>query len=970
MQRLTLFPQTSPLEEVWVSLDLETTGLSPDEDDIIEVGAVKFQGERTVDAFQSCVNPRRVLSDFVKRLTGISQEEVDRAPPLSAVTGQLLPFVGDAPVVGHNLAFDLGFLASRGLRLSNPTSDTWDLAFVLLPGLQEYRLGKLAASLGISHPTPHRAMDDARATRDVFVRLVEMAEGLDIYTIAEMERLASKSPWVLSYLLRMVEASRMATDQQSLPMPQPLDDASGLLSPARVRGRGSEHRTRTPPSTGATFDVQVLRDRLRQGRSLRPERSVRALDLGYVESLFEDGGPLSQAMPGFEERAEQIAMARAVADAINDGKRLIVEAGTGVGKSLAYLLPAAIYAVTNNRRVVVSTNTINLQEQLLTHDVPALVNALDIADPGLGAELRYCQLKGRANYLCLKRWSLLRASDALSDDEARLLAKVLMWLRATSTGDRSELNLSNRRAGAPWDRLSSDGAPECGGVSGACFLRASRERAAASHLIIVNHALLMTDLATGGTLIPESDVLIIDEAHHLEDEATRQLGFEVSHPGIEDYLQSVAGDRGLMAQVVAALRSSSAAASRRSTVDEVALRIASSVPGVRDAVAAMFGAVGNLVGRENGGSPRGREMRVTSGTRSQPAWSDLEMLWENADLLLADLRNTLAALETALEGLEQADVPNYESLVMEVANSAQALTEIRHRLTEFVPQPEPDGIYWVRESRRGGFILQAAPLHVGDQLEKLLFSRKDTVVLTSATLSTDGSFAHMVGRTGFAEADELLLGSPFDYPSASLLCVPKDAPEPTSWAYQEAVEQAVVDSTVAAGGSAMALFTSHAALQTTASAVRGNLQSRGFEVLAQGVDGPPHRLIERFLENPRSVLLGTASFWEGVDLAGDSLKVLLVARLPFSVPTEPVFAARSEQFEDPFSEYAVPQAILRLRQGFGRLIRTKTDMGVVVILDRRILSKRYGKSFLDSLPPSTFKTCVLHELSQEIQTWL
>ena len=272
--------------------------------------------------------------------------------------------------------------------------------------------------------------------------------------------------------------------------------------------------------------------------------------------------------------------------------------------------------------------------------------------------------------------------------------------------------------------------------------------------------------------------------------------------------------------------------------------------------------------------------------------------------------------------------------------------------------------------RDGGLVLHSAPLSVDEQLEDLLYSKKDCVVFTSATLSTSGSFKHIVERTGFTDAEEVLLGSPFDYARAAMVCVPTDMPEPSSWAYPEAVSQVIVDATAAAGGRTMALFTSHASLQEAASNVRSYLQTQEIDVLAQGIDGTPHQILRKFMSNPRSLLLGTSSFWEGVDLAGESLLVLMLARLPFSVPTEPVFAARSEQFERPFPEYALPQAILRLRQGFGRLIRTRTDRGVVVLLDRRVTSRGYGREFLKSLPPATVNTCAVTEVGQHVRDWM
>ena len=944
---MALIPDgVSPLDEVWVALDTETTGLTPEADSVIEVGAVKFRGEESIDTFQSYVNPGRRLNSFIRRFTGITQAQVDGAPPFSKVSRDLASFLGRVPIVGHNLAFDVGFLESSGMRLTNPRADTYDLAYVLLPGAPEYSLGKLAESMGIAHPNAHSALADARVTHEVFVKLAEMASELDVYTLAEMERLASRSSWVLSYFLRNLESDKVQHSAASL--------------------------VQDTPQTGVMgFDGGAVRSRLRHARALKANEKEIKVDPEEVASLLSSDGPLDHALDGFEERPEQIEMARAVADAISEGERLIVEAGTGVGKSLAYLLPAALYALRNNKRVVISTNTINLQEQLLRKDIPTLVDTLTKADGFDLDDFRYTQLKGRANYLCLKRWATLRGSDGLYDDEARLLSKVLVWLRTTATGDRSELNLGHRSAAAPWDRMSAQGAMDCMGVNGVCFLRTARDRAAASHLVVVNHALLMSDLLAGRALIPDYDVLIVDEAHHLEEEATRHLGFEASQLSFDDLVASLTGDSGLMNRIAVAFRTSSIADARRGAFEEVAATIVGLLPASRENLARMFGILDGLVAG-GGGYGNGQEMRVTGATRSQPAWSDLEIQWQYADTSLSELHKALSSLNISIRPLEEAAVPDYDGLLMETVNAQQATADLRARLGEFVAHPSDDGIYWTSRARRtGDLVLHAAPLHVGEHLQKLLFEPKHSVVLTSATLSTSGAFDHIIDRTGFDDTEKLLLGSPFDYPKAASLIVPKDMPEPQAWQYSEALAQAVTDATLAAGGRTMALFTSHASLQDAASTVRGDLRSRGYEVLAQGVDGTPDQLLRRFQDNPESVLLGTASFWEGVDLPGETLKVLLLARLPFSVPTEPVFESRSELYDNPFMQYAVPQAILRLRQGFGRLIRTKTDRGVVVILDRRIVSRRYGSSFVESLPDGiVLGQPRLLELRDEIRGWL
>ena len=699
--------------------------------------------------------------------------------------------------------------------------------------------------------------------------------------------------------------------------------------------------------------------------ALRPLRGRRAVDTGAVEDALGEGGPLALSMPGYEHRPEQAEMARAVAEAINESVaggngRLIVEGGTGVGKSLAYLLPAALYALSNDARVVISTNTINLQEQLITKDVPVAARALAaMGAPGAGG-LRATQLKGRSNYLCLARLLAMRAGESASEAEARMVSKLLVWLRSTATGDRAELNLGRREAAEPWGRLSAQGAVGCAGVSGACFLRAARDRAASAHLIVVNHALLMAHLATDGSILPEHDVLIIDEAHHLEESATRQLGSEVARSEVTEHLGAVLGGSGLMSGAAAALASRPASDSRRQAVQELAERVAEMAPGMRRLVSDLFAGAGRMANDagEDPGRPRDA-LRVTAATRSQPAWSELEAAWERADMALGEISNAIASLGVALEEMVEAEELSggARGVAASAGDLARANDEIRTRLRSFFPHPEPETVYWVSARRRtarrdGDVVLNSAPLSVGGLLEDMVYSQTAAVVLTSATLAADGRFDHLVDRTGFDDARHLIVGSPFDYERSALICLPGDVPEPASPAYQASLERAIVDAAVAAGGRTMALFTSYASLRRADRAVRPILRGHGIQVHAQGADGTPHRIIARFLDGPRSVILGTASFWEGVDLSGESLQVLLVARLPFSVPTDPIVAARSELFEDAFRGYHVPQAVLRLRQGFGRLIRTTSDRGVAVIMDRRIVSKSYGRSFLRSLPPA------------------
>ena len=928
-------------EEICVVLDLETTGLSTDTDEIIEVGAVRFQGDHVMETLQTLVNPYKTLSQFIRELTGILQAEVDAAPSFASVAPGLKSFIGDSPIVGQNIPFDIGFLAKSGLNLPNPVYDTRDMASILLPRLRQYSLSPLAASLGVVHPRPHRALDDAQVTRRVFHALTELALELDEGILAELHRLHSS--------------------------------VKGHLAPLfyRLHGAKSHAMGFKPAAMGpGGLDVASLRARLEPTAAPRVQKERYPLKQEAVEEFFQEGGPLARVLEGYRYRPQQVDMARAVAQAMEQGRHLVVEGGTGVGKSMAYLLPAMLFAQGNGARVVVSTNTINLQEQLVAKDIPALSKALEESSPGFGG-IRFCLLKGRDNYLCLRRWGHLRGEDSLSHDEACLASKVLVWLQTTATGDRAELNLSYREAPL-WGRLSAAGADRCPlWRDEACFLRASRERAEGAQLVVVNHALLLRDLVDGGNILPDYDYLIVDEAHHLEEEATRQFGSRLSQGMVAEYLERLDGGRGVYREMRGFL-GQLLASPRAAVLEPLVQDTEALLPRVREYTGTLWTTLlGFLEHHHDEGDARQLLVRVTRGKRAQPAWSQVEVAWENVDLSLSEVARNLDRLAQAMSGLEESGHPRYDTLVMEVSSCIAANGEIREGLKSFIAHLDEDQVHWMaQEGREGEITLNGAPLHVGETLQERLFSQKQSVILTSATLSTQGHFRHINERLGLDEVDELLVDSPFDYPKAVLLCVPRDMPDPNVASYQAALQRAIIDICRAAGGRTMALFTSHSALQAARAGIRDELVGDGIRVLAQGVDGTPRSLLESFLAEPETVLLGTSSFWEGVDIPGGALKALVVARLPFNVPTEPVFAARSQLFENPFTQYAVPQAVLRFRQGFGRLIRGEQDRGVVVLLDQRVLSRSYGPAFLDSIPKCTVVKGSLRELSQAVREWI
>jgi DNA polymerase-3 subunit epsilon/ATP-dependent DNA helicase DinG len=933
------------MNKTYVSLDLETTGLDPRNDEIIEIGAVKFRRGKVLETFHALAKPIQPLPYRIQILTGITVQEVDSAPPLAVALSDLVSFLDDHPIVGQSVSFDLGFLTENGVSLSNPTYDTFELATILLPAIPDYSLSAIAEQLGVLYSIKHRALPDAMMAKDVFLALLDKAYELDISIVAEIDRLARGVDW----------------------------------SPARLFHQIVEEKLGDVFSQ-AGEPVLHMPDKEREER-LSPASHRKAIDIGKLADMLSPDGLMARAFPSFEHRPEQMDMMRAVACALNQGQHLVVEAGTGTGKSIAYLLPATFFALGNGVPLVISTNTINLQEQLVSKDIPDLIRALE--QESLPAP-RYAQLKGRNNYLCLRRWTSLRRSQPLPLEEVKLLIRTLVWTAATMSGDRAELNLRGEELHI-WNRMCAQ-SENCLGAQcpyqrqGDCFLYRARRKAESAHLIVVNHALLLSDIASSGRsrILPDYSHLIVDEAHHIEEVATEQWGFDVEGRYLESYLNSlnemVAEGRytGFLFELGGHFRGSSVSPAVQGDIERLVDDMKAVVEACRERILTFFNVLWHFLEghtEEQGGYER--RLRITKAVRSQPGWDDVEFAWENLGLVLEDIESRLNRLYNMLEPLSDAKVLEYEGLMMELSSLVYHVGELRQQVNSAVSQPENGQVYWASLRERGNSLtLHAAPLHVGRVMEDSLFSKKECVVLTSATLSTEDNFEYIKERLGLMEASELLLGSSFDFMGSAMIYIPEDIPEPGQMGYQKAVEQVLIDICRVTGGRVLALFTSYSSLRASYQAIRTPLQGEGILVLGQGIDGSTKNLLETFKTNLRTVLLGTSSFWEGIDVVGEALSVLIMARLPFSVPTDPVFAARAELFEEPFKEYAIPQAVLRFKQGFGRLIRSKSDRGVIVVLDRRIKAKSYGAAFLGSLPPCTVKSGPARHLPREVAAWL
>lgn len=938
------------MARIFVALDLETTGFDPEKDAIIEIGAVKFRGDKILDTFSSLVNPGRKVPYKVLHLTGLSQSELDKAPPLRSLLRPLEEFVGGNVIIGHSVEVDLAFLRRWGLFYLNQYLDTFELSSIFVPYAARYSLAKLAQTLGIEAGTHHRALDDAMTSMRLFNALLDRALDLPAETLQEIISLTRKARWPVE-----------AFFQEALERKRNMPLAPSLAQQLKAKG-----------FLGETPLALLLQE---EYPPLKPRAERAPVDPEELEKLLGEGGLFARHFPGYEYRPQQLEMTKAVARAFNEGRHLLVEAGTGVGKSIAYLLPAIYFSVRNDERIVISTNTINLQDQLYRKDLPDLKRILPF-------DFRVAILKGRSNYLCMRKLSILRNRVELRPDEARLLAKVLVWLQSTISGDVSELFIPSPGEKAAWEEIASD-SESCLGErcpyyrEKRCFFYAARNNAERAHIILINHALLLSDIALENKVLPDYRFLVIDEAHHLEDVATKQLGFSVDQWGIDRLLAWLGGDEkggDLLGQLLSRVNPLVSRSLRPQFEEYIQLR-RREIKLLQGLIFSLFSTLREFFAYhkgEAGDSDYDYKIRITGSTRTQPDWAKVEIAWESVSHALSRLIDGLTRFLKDLQSLmEMAEDYQLEGLLQELAGTLSRLMEWQAKAHVILMEPSEQGIYWAHLNPSSDYIsLNAAPLHVAPVLEKSIFGSKESVVLTSATLRVGESFEYVRERLGIAEAMELALGSPFDYISSTLLYLPTDIPEPDTPDYQKMVEEAIVSLSRALEGRTLVLFTSHRQLQRTAKAITPALAEDGILVLEQSENTSRTQLLETFRLAERAVLMGTRSFWEGIDIVGETLSCVIIPRLPFSVPTDPIFSARSETYEDPFHQYAVPESILRLRQGFGRLIRSKTDRGIVVILDKRIQTRSYGKLFLQSLPPCTMVKAPLDLLPGEALKWM
>ncbi|MFQ5824449.1 MAG: helicase C-terminal domain-containing protein [bacterium] len=721
------------------------------------------------------------------------------------------------------------------------------------------------------------------------------------------------------------------------------------------------------------------------------EKEVVPINSTELTRIIGKNGPISKKLENYEYRPQQIQMIECVSQAINEDKIAIIEAGTGTGKTLAYLLPAITYVLQNKERCVVSTNTINLQEQLINKDLPFLQSILK-------DKFKAVLVKGRTNYACKRK--LIEAEkelDLFSETGEKAELKTIMdWAKKTKDGSKSDLNFVPRSE--VWEKIQSESdtslKTKCPFYN-KCFFYTARRAAATANILVANHHLLFSDLAVRVTkgasenaVLPAYDRIIFDEAHHLEDVATNYFGVGITYLGVLRILNKLYRRKEEQEKGLLLFLSGKLTKFARRFPHEKFLNVQkfiqeqgiSAVENLKFLLSETMEQIFYTVQRLNDSEFGEIKLRLISALIRSQEWQDKILF--TAKKLIQEMRKFTARLNNFLRNIESIELrlaPSVGSLTIDLQAQLERLDAVANTMDHVLLQSDEENIRWieVKEGYKQSKIvrLRSSPMEVAPIMKVTVYNNFKNVIMTSATLTVEGRFNYTKNRLGLDLIEpertlELSLSAPFDYKNQALVCIPNDIPDPREKRFTEELSELILKSIKISEGRAFVLYTSYGLLNLIFNRLKSTLEALGYNVYKQGQENR-HRLLERFKEDITSVLFATDSFWEGVDVHGEALESVIITKLPFKVPSEPVVEARVEAIErrggNAFLEYTVPQAAIKFRQGFGRLIRRKTDRGSILILDRRVIQKSYGRIFINSLPDCRIVIGPTHEIFQEMR---
>ncbi|WP_368504473.1 ATP-dependent DNA helicase DinG [Alkalihalophilus sp. As8PL] len=919
------------MNDRFIVVDVETTGHSVAKGDrIIQIGAVIIENGEIVERFASFVNPNVDIPPFIEELTGITNDMVRKAPTFKELCPELLPLFNNVGFIAHNVPFDFSFLKKQfdleGYQMPKMNCyDTVELSRMLLPKEESYKLGHLAWQLGLSHDRPHQADSDAEVTAELFIHLLNKLEQLPILTLQQ--------------LIPIVRHFRSKLE----PM------ISSFIATKLLHGTEDEEK----------FDCYrqlALKKRKESVEETTSDKPITFKD--YRNDLLSEKKGLDEAFKKYEAREGQVEMMDEVDHAFHENEHVLIEAGTGTGKSLAYLLPAAMYAQEVNKPVVISTQTIPLQDQLLQRDLPLLQKLLPFP-------VTIALLKGRSHYLCLRKFE--QALETVADDtyDVRLMkAQILVWLTETDHGDVEELNLSSGNRGF-WFDVQSDSRSDLGKNSpwfSRCFYHRARRRARVAHLVVTNHALLLTDLVREQQILPAYSHAVIDEAHHLVEAASDHLGMNTDFVTFSYLLQRIGLDKdyGLFPHFERLINEYKVGSSHLVSEAVSHLQV------MKEELDELFRMLNNYVADKNKtvASDVGRiSYRYQSFNESGSIWNAILECTMRVHMFMKDITKSLRTIIHQFGEVKDSISYGDQGILTDAERLLEALADEEQTLYELLLEADPDFVYWIEIEPRGAknaTFIYSKPIQVAERLADDFFAKKKSVILTSATLSINGSFDYQLEKLGLFDFGTRVctIASPFSYQEQAKLLIPTDMPSIKDVSDKQfAMDAAIKVWRIAERkrGKMLVLFTSYEMLKMVYEYIRDLSEMEPMPLIGQGItSGSRAKLIKSFKQAEEAILFGTSSFWEGIDLPGDELTSLVIVRLPFSPPDQPLLQAQLQRAKDegknPFMDVSLPQAIIRFKQGFGRLIRTKEDRGCVFVLDRRISTTRYGSGFIKSLP--------------------
>jgi predicted DnaQ family exonuclease/DinG family helicase len=950
----------------FISIDIETTGLDPRSSEIIELGAARFADGAQVESFSELVSPSAPLPLEITRLTGITKEMVGQAQAIEKVIEQYLSLIESAPwVVGHNVDFDLSFLKKYLTKKKHATIeakalDTAVLSRILFPRLSRYNLASLVSRFDIKRTHAHRAFDDARATAEIYLKL-----------ISHLSAMSQSAKDGIGRLLFGADAAE--TFRQAIANVPPKVHMPAVVAEISAQEAGE---------SDSIYPDNVV------GES--PEKKYEDyihVESSAVENFFLPGGFLAKCIPAYEYRRQQSAMAMKVADAFNRSQFLLCEAPTGVGKSLAYLLPASWWGSLNNERIVISTQTKSLQSQLFYKDLPQMQKAVNY-------KFKATLLKGKGNYICLHKYHELAAEAEFTfgKHEREALATLSMWVKNTKTGDIAECNGFNPSQNHfIWNRVSCEGSFCLGqGCTFAdrCFLLKVRREAQASQIVVTNHHLTFADFASGGELALGSGNVIFDEAHNLEKVAASFLGNALDKRNIDGILADMYSSRptqsGFLLNLKLALSYGSYAEEQLKLVDGAIDAVTSLNYTTSHFFEKLAEHIASLPGSSVGNDSYRDAREIPYTAANNPCDID------EAAEFISSLDRLLEYLESLTDEIRDAEkIAKRREAAVRLESFLSDLKALKSVAADLLTADNAEYVYWIEKGssprsqsakwRATPPRLLSAPLEVGRLLDKKLYDHLKTAIFTSATLSINKNFDYIAQRLGLDLGSKdrvatLCLDSPFDIDNEVTVVSAPFLPSPKAPNFESAANDALREILCSSARKSMVLFTSHRSLQNSAEGLREHLGKAGIELFMQEGSFSSERIFRRFKASRRAVLFGTDTFWEGVDLPGELLELLVLFKLPFTVPDRPWFKANLERIErdgeNSFARLSLPDAVVKFRQGFGRLIRTASDRGVVVVLDSRVETTSFGRTFLSAVGGKKIRARTSADIAKVIREWL